>query len=279
MTIEQPGPRIEPRRLPPLEEREWRHVLWEVSDLGVLAITMNRPEHLNALNFRMLREMQQLVDHARTNQDIRVVTFRGEGTRAFCSGDDLKGMDPEPGVDSSQTVHHPLITSIRELQKPVVALVRGWALGHGFELASACDLRLVADNIEVGDHRVTRAITLNGGSSWFLPRIVGRGRALELLMTGRHLDAQEALAWGWANRVWPLEEFDDRAAEYVEMLAALPTVSASVFKSAIDYSAEHGLRESLAQELQLSTRARGTADAEEGRSSFHEKRVPFFTGR
>lgn len=279
MTIEQPGPRIEPRRLPPLEDREWLHVLWEVSDLGVLAITMNRPEHLNALNFRMLREMQQLVDHAGTNQDIRVVTFRGEGTRAFCSGDDLKGMDPEPGVDSSQTVHHPLITSIRELQKPVVALVRGWALGHGFELASACDLRLVADNIEVGDHRVTRAITLNGGSSWFLPRIVGRGRALELLMTGRHLDAQEALAWGWANRVWPLEEFDDRAAEYVEMLAALPTVSASVFKSAIDYSAEHGLRESLAQELQLSTRARGTADAEEGRSSFHEKRVPFFTGR
>jgi 2-(1,2-epoxy-1,2-dihydrophenyl)acetyl-CoA isomerase len=279
MTSDQRGPRIESRRLPPIEDREWRHVLWDVSDSGVLSMTLNRPEHLNALNFRMLREVQQLVDHARASQDIRVVTIRGEGTRSFCSGDDLKGMDPEPGVDSSQTVHHPLITSIRELQKPVVALVTGWALGHGFELASACDLRICADNIEAGDHRVTRAITLNGGSSWFLPRIIGRGRALELLITGRHMDAEEALAWGWANRVWPLDEFDERAADYVEMLAALPTIIASVFKSAIDYSAEHGLRESLARELDLSARARGTSDAEEGRSSFHEKRVPFFTGR
>lgn len=279
MTSDRRGDRIEARRLPPVQERDWQHVLWEVSELGVLSITMNRPEHLNALNFRMLREMQQLVDHAGATPEIRVVTLRGQGVRSFCSGDDLKGMNPEPGIDSSQTVHHPLITSIRELQKPVVALVAGWALGHGFELASACDLRLAADNIEVGDHRVTRAITLNGGSSWFLPRIVGRGRALELLMTGRHLDASEALAWGWANRVWPLDEFDERAAEYVAMLAGLPTVTASVFKSAIDYSAEHSLRDSLAMELEYSNRTRGTVDAEEGRRSFHEKRVPAFIGR
>lgn len=267
------------RRLPPVEEREWRQVLWEVSPSGVLAITMDRPEHLNALSFRMLREVHQLIEHARATPEIRVVTLRGQGTRAFSSGDDLKGMDPEPGVDNSATVHHPLITAIRDLPKPVVALVYGWALGHGFELACACDMRLLAGNAEIGDHRVTRAIGLNGGTSWFLPRIVGHGRALEMLMTGRHLDAQEALEWGWATRAWPVEEFEERAAEYVEMLANLPTIAAGVFKAAVEYSNAHGLRESLANELVVGQRNAGTVDADEGRRSFHEKRTPTFLGR
>ncbi len=142
MTSEQPA---QPT-LPPLQEREWRHVLWGISASGVLSITLSRPERLNALNFRLLREMHQLISYARSNPEIRVVTIRGQGTRSFCSGDDLKGMEPEPGIDSSATVHHQLVTAIRELPKPVVALVCGWALGHGFELACACDLRLCADN-------------------------------------------------------------------------------------------------------------------------------------
>jgi len=280
MTNEEPATTRPARpQLPPIEEREFQQVLWEISDAGVLAITFNRPERLNALSYRMLREIAQLIDHAGSNDDIRVVTLRGAGTLAFCSGDDLKGMEPEPGVDSSATVHHPLITALRELPKPVVALVNGWALGHGFELACACDLRLCADNIEIGDHRVQRAIGLNGGSSWFLPRIVGQGRALEMLMTGRHLDATEALAWGWANHVWELDEFDERAAEYIAMLAELPTIDTGVFKAAVEYSSAHGLRESLANELIVARRNQGTLDAAEGIASFHEKRTPMFFGR
>ena len=266
------------RALPPVEERDWKHVIWGVSDSGVLSITLNRPERLNALNYRLLREVSQLIEHARLTQEIRVVTLRGQGTRAFCSGDDLRGMEPEPGVDSSRTVHHQLLTAMRELPKPVVALICGFALGHGFELACACDLRLGADNIEVGDHRVTRAIVANGGSTWFAPRIVGQGRALELLLTGRHLDAPEALEWGWLNRVWPLDEFDQRADEYVEMLAQLPTVAVGVFKSALEYSMAHGFRDSLAHELEVRERNQGTYDAQEGRRSFLEKRTPDFKG-
>ncbi|MCZ6620069.1 MAG: enoyl-CoA hydratase-related protein, partial [Gammaproteobacteria bacterium] len=111
------------------------------------------------------------------------------------------------------------------------------------------------------------------------PRIIGLGRALELLLTGRHLLADEALAWGWANRVWPLDEFDERAAEYVDMLAGLPTIAVSAFKDAVEFSSAHGLRESLAHELESSLRTRGTEDASEGRASFHEKRTPVFKGR
>ncbi len=266
------------RSLPPIEEREWRDVLWDVSGSGILSITLNRPEHLNALTYRLLREITQLVEHARANRQIRVVALRGQGTRAFCSGDDLKGMEAEPGIDSSQTVHHPLLLAIRELPKPVIALVKGFALGHGFELACACDMRLCADNVDAGDHRVYRSIGMNGGTSWFLPRIIGQGRALELLMTGAHMNAEQALSWGWANRVWPQVEFDESSQDYLEMLAGLPTIASGAFKAAVEFSSSHGLRESLANELVVAGRMRGTEDAAEGRRSFHEKRVPVYHG-
>jgi 2-(1,2-epoxy-1,2-dihydrophenyl)acetyl-CoA isomerase len=126
---------------------------------------------------------------------------------------------------------------------------------------------------------VYRSIGMNGGTSWFLPRIIGQGRALELLMTGAHMDAQQALAWGWANRVWPLAEFDERANEFLEMLAGLATIASGAFKAAVEYSSAHSLRDSLANELVVAGRMRGTEDADEGRRSFHEKRAPVFRGR
>ena len=265
----------EPRALP---DGEWQETLWELTDEGVLAITLNRPERLNALSFRLLHELQALIDFAARRPDVRVVTLRGAGEQAFCSGDDLYGMEPVHPTDNSITVHHPFLLSLRSLRKPVVALVRGWALGHGWELASACDMRLCADNIEVGDHRVQRAIGMNGGTTWFAPRIVGRGRALELLVTGRHLDAEEALAWGWANRVWPLEDFEEEAARFVSELASLPTLNASAYKEMIDYAAEHSLRDTLSHEVEVSDRYRRTYDANEGRLSWREKRAPIFRG-
>ena len=262
----------------PLDDGEWQVTLWELSDEGVLAITLNRPERLNALSFRLLHELQRLIDFAAARPDVRVVTLRGAGDQAFCSGDDLYGMEPVNPIDNSITVHHPFLLSLRALRKPVVALVTGWALGHGWEIASACDIRLCADNIEVGDHRVQRAIGMNGGTTWFVPRIVGRGRALELLVSGRHLEAEEALAWGWANRVWPLEDFDAEAARFVADLAGLPTLNASAFKEMIDYAAEHSLRDTLSREVEVSDRYRRSWDAHEGRLSWREKRAPVFRG-
>ena len=261
-----------------MEEREWKQSLWELSDAGVLAITINRPERMNALNYPLLREMIQLFDYAAETQEVRAVSIRGVGTRAFSTGDDLSGMDNDPLYDSGFTGHHELVRRIRALPKPVVALVSGYALGAGWELACACDLRLAADNIEVGDHRASRAIGMIAGTSWFFSRIVGMGRALELLMTGAHLNAEQALDWGWANRVWPLDEFDECASEYMEMLAKLPTATVGHFKEAINYSLHHGLRDSLTQEVDILKRNSQTDDVKEGHLSFVERRDPIFQG-
>ena len=261
------------------QEQEWNHVLWDLSDSGVLSITLNRPERHNALNSRMEREVLRLIEYSRSAQEVRVVTIRGQGTRAFSSGHDLKGMETQPGIDEPGMMNHLLTTAIRDLPKPVAALVSGFALGAGFDLSNACDLRLCADNIEVGCHRIIRALPLGTGSSWFLPRIVGQGRALEILITGRHLGAQDALDWGWANRVWPLDEFAQRAGEYVETLAQLPTIAVGFYKASLEYSIGHGLRDSLAHEVEVSLRGRGTEDEREGRQSFLEKREPVYRAR
>lgn len=268
-----------PAELPAPEERTWEQCVWQVTDAGVLAITMNRAEHLNAINFPTIRELITLLRDVATRPEVRVVTIRGAGTRAFCSGDNIGGMAAEPAFDNPHTGHIQLITIIRELRKPVVALIYGYALGAGFELAIACDFRLAADNLEMGDHRVTRSIGMVGGVSWFLPRLIGRARAAEVMLTGYHVKAQEALDWGLVTRVWPMDEFEEQAAEYVSMLAKLPTIALSAFKDALDYGEMHGLRDALHNEGVASRRMRGTEDAEEGRHSFIERREPVFQGR
>ena len=265
---------------PPVEEREWREVGWEVADSGVLAITMRRPDQLNAITFTMLREIEELVTDASSKPEIQVITIRGEGTRAFSSGDDLKDMKPTLRYDSPHSTHHKLIPAMRAAPQPIVALLHGYALGAGFELALACDFRLAADNLEIGDHRARRALGVIAGASWFLPRIVGQGRALDLLLTGRHLTAEQAVAWGLVTQSWPMAEFETGAAAFVDKLANLPTGALAAHKQALEFSMTHGLRDSLSHEFETFARYYNEAeDVLEGRVSFLERREPSYKGR
>jgi 2-(1,2-epoxy-1,2-dihydrophenyl)acetyl-CoA isomerase len=169
--------------------------------------------------------------------------------------------------------------TVSQLPKPVVALLKGYCLGAGFDLALACDIRLAADNLAMGDQRPMRAISTLVGSSWFLPRIVGLGRASELLMTGRRCDAAESERIGMVNFVWPLAEFDGQADEYCRNLATMPTYCLGTNKTNIRYGLEHPLEESLLAELvRLQINAR-TPDAAEGRLSFQQRREPAYDGR
>jgi 2-(1,2-epoxy-1,2-dihydrophenyl)acetyl-CoA isomerase len=259
-----------------LFEHDYRTIAADFAD-GVLKLSINRAENLNAINYYVLEELLDALGHAARLDEVRVV--------AFSSGDDLRdfarpggaGPGPEPGY--SRTPHQVLEMTVSQLPKPVVALLKGYCLGAGFDLALACDIRLAADNLAMGDQRPMRAISTLVGSSWFLPRIVGLGRASELLMTGRRCDAAESERIGMVNFVWPLAEFDGQADAYCRNLATMPTYCLGTNKTNIRYGLEHPLEESLLAELvRLQINAR-TPDAAEGRLSFQQRREPAYNGR
>ena len=267
-----------------LFEHDYQTIVADFAD-GVLKLSINREENLNAINYYVLEEFLDALGHAARLDEVRVVALAGVGDRAFSSGDDLRdfarpegvGPGPEPGY--SRTPHQVLEMTVSQLPKPVVALLKGYCLGAGFDLALACDIRLAADNLAMGDQRPMRAISTLVGSSWFLPRIVGLGRASELLMTGRRCDAAESERIGMVNFVWPLAEFDGKADEYCRNLATMPTYCLGTNKTNIRYGLEHPLEESLLAELvRLQINAR-TPDAAEGRLSFQQRREPAYNGR
>jgi 2-(1,2-epoxy-1,2-dihydrophenyl)acetyl-CoA isomerase len=271
----------------PLWEHDYTTIGADFAD-GVLRLEIRREPQLNAINYPMLLELVDAFRWAARLDEVRVVALAGRGDRAFSSGDDLKdfGRPDDGGADGlgavagyHRTPHQQLIMSVSELPKPVVALLKGYCLGAGFDLALACDIRLAADNLAMGDQRPARAIATLVGASWFLPRIVGAGRASELLLTGRRCDAAEAERIGMVSSVWPLAEFDDRAAEYLLGLAAMPTFCLGTNKTNLRFGLEHPLEESLVAELVRFRRNATTADSEEGRRSFRERDEPVYDGR
>src|SRR5580693_99764 len=225
-----------------LFEHDYRAIVPDFAD-GVLKLSINRAENLNAINYYVLEEFLDALGHAARLDEVRVVALAGVGDRAFSSGDDLRdfgrpegaGPGPEPGY--SRTPHQVLEMTVSQLPKPVVALLKGYCLGAGFDLALACDIRLAADNLAMGDQRPARAIATLVGASWFLPRIVGAGRASELLLTGRRCDAAERI--GMVNTAWPLAEFDERAAGYLRDLARMPTYCLGTNKTNLRWGLEH----------------------------------------
>ncbi|MFX1388327.1 MAG: enoyl-CoA hydratase/isomerase family protein, partial [Promethearchaeota archaeon] len=160
-------------------EKVFKNILCKIED-GICIITLNRPEKLNALQYPLLMEIVDVLEYGKKDKSIRAIVIEGSG-KSFCSGDDMKSMGPKgvkfaPLEDGSRMPHHKVVRLIREIQKPVIVLLHGYCLGAGFDIALACDFRLAANNLMIGDHRATRAHCVLSGASWFLPRIVGFGR-------------------------------------------------------------------------------------------------------
>ena len=171
-----------------------------------------------------------------------------------------------------------MIRLIRELPIPVIALLHGYCLGAGFELALACDFRLASENLEIGDHRVKRSIGVLCGASWFLPRIVGFARATEIILTGRHLDAKEAYNIGLVTRIFPADVFEEKSNAFINEIAQLPTKCLGYNKQMLNFSQVNDFFPSIQNELDLFIKNMVTNDSIEGLKSFLEKRDPNFTG-
>jgi 2-(1,2-epoxy-1,2-dihydrophenyl)acetyl-CoA isomerase len=263
-------------------QKDFKHIIFKIEDnIGV--ITLNRPKRLNALNYPLLMEIIDILELNSKNKIIRAFIIQGN-EQSFSSGDDLKSMGPEgsrfkPLADGSKLPHQKVIRLIREIQKPFIALLQGYCIGAGFELALACDFRLAADNLKIGDHRVNRAHCVMSGASWLLPRIIGFARATDIILTGRLLDAKEALEIGLVNKVFSLSEFDKKSKEFIQSITKLPTKCLGYNKTMLNYSQYNELFPSLKHEFKLYCKNIATYDFGEGMKSFKEKREPKFKGK
>ena len=189
------------------------------------------------------------------------------------------GVKFKPLEDGSKLPHHKVIRLIREIQKPFIALLKGYCLGAGFELAIACDFRIAGDNLKMGDQRVNRSHCVMSGASWFLPRMVGFARATDIILTGRLLGAKEALSIGLVNKVFVLSEFITKSEEFIQSIANLPSKCLGYNKSMLNFSQYNELFPSLNHEFKLYCKNIASYDFGEGMKSFKQKREPNFKGK
>jgi 2-(1,2-epoxy-1,2-dihydrophenyl)acetyl-CoA isomerase len=250
---------------------------------GVLTLTLNRPERLNSLDDALMQALNAGLAVAREDRQVRCLVLTGAG-RGFCAGADLtKGDMQGEGAANAvrehlQSLYAPLITGLRALEKPVVAALNGVAAGAGMSLALACDLRVAAESASFLQAFVRIGLVPDAGSTYFLPRLVGMGKAMELAMLGERITAAEALQVGLVNRVVPDAELGAAVAELAGRLAEGPR-SLGLIKRALYLSTESDLRTQLAHEEDLQALAAGTEDFAEGVSAFLEKRPARFRGR
>jgi 2-(1,2-epoxy-1,2-dihydrophenyl)acetyl-CoA isomerase len=247
---------------------------------GIRTVTLNRPESLNAINYDILDELEQVSRDSHYNGDVRVLVLKGAG-RAFCAGDDLKGMGtsrtplPEDAMKRADLGYPRFILALRRMAKPVIAHVHGFALGAGCDLALSCDLVFAAEDTQFGLVFAKRGM-LSG--TVLLPSLVGYQRACEILFSGETFSAQEALRLGLVNKVGPADGIRRTVDEWAERLAASPTAAIGMMKKAINQSI--GLSLETAVDIQRYTVALSyhTHDYDEGKQAFVEKRAPKFTG-
>ena len=253
---------------------------------NVCAITLNRPDSLNSFNDQMTAELATAIKQVGAAEEVRAVIITGAG-RAFGSGQDLGELKAKY-ADPSHVPHlggdlrrryNPIVKGLRDLEKPVIAAVNGVAAGAGLSLALACDLRIASDKASFIEVFVNVGLVPDSGNTFFLPRLVGLGKALELCFTGDKVAAADALALGIVNKVVPAEELMTTTRELAEKLARMPTAGIGLTKRLLYRSLNTDLDAQLEAEADAQEAAALTADHKEGVRAFFEKRAPKFQGK
>jgi 2-(1,2-epoxy-1,2-dihydrophenyl)acetyl-CoA isomerase len=254
-------------------------VVLTTRESGVLTLTLNRPEVLNGLTDAVLDAVAEACREAANEDDVRVVVITGAG-RGFCSGQDLRHeMAGAPDVRAHLRDHYvPMLHAIRDLEKPVIASVNGVAAGAGMSLALATDFRIAGESASFIQAFVRIGLVPDAGSSYFLPRLVGMAKALELTMLGETIDAAEALRIGLVHRLVADADLPHATAEFAARLARGPR-SAGLIKQLISTSLDNDLETQLEREEDAQFTAAQTSDFAEGIAAFVAKRPPNFTGR
>ena len=244
-------------------------------------ITINRPDKRNALNGDVIAGIAKGYRDAHEDKDVRVIVLTGAGDKAFIAGADIGELAnvTAVGAEHSSRCGQAVLDLIENLGKPVIAAVNGYALGGGCETAMACTIRVAAEHAKFGQPEVTLGLIPGGGGTQRLPRLVGKGRALQLILSGGMIDAQEAHRIGLVNEVVPAGDLRTRAEAILKQIFANAPIAVKFSLEAVHRGLETNLAEGLSLEASLFGLCAGTGDKAEGTSAFLAKRAPQFHGR
>lgn len=240
-------------------------------------IRINRPEALNALNTSIMKQIAETMEKMDRDEEVRVIVLTGND-RAFAAGADIKELAQTTAVDFVMKQFFADWNRIRKITKPVIAAVSGFALGGGCELAMCCDLIIASESAQFGQPEINIGVMPGAGGTQRLTRAIGKNRAMELILTGRSLNAQEALSYGLVNRVVPKGKLDEEALQLAQEIASKPPMAVRLAKQAVVQSEDLSLEQGLQFEQHLFYLLFASEDQKEGMNAFMEKRRPAFQG-
>lgn len=247
---------------------------------AVAILTINRPDKLNALNSTVHAEGVEALEKLRNDPEVRVVVITGAGEKSFIAGADISEFAGKtPVTQRSVFQEKTLFNSIDSFPKPVIAMINGFCLGGGCELSMACDIRTASENAKMGQPEINLGIIPGGGGTQRLTRLIGEGKAMELILTGDMIDAKTALELGLVNYVYSSEELEEKTMELANRIASKSPIALQMAKEAVKTASRSTLEEGLKREIDLFAICFSSEDKEEGVSAFLEKRKPNFTGK
>ncbi len=255
-------------------------IIYEKKD-NVAWITFNRPDKLNAQNQTLLSEVTVALEQAKDDDEVHVIVFTGAGDRAFSAGADISMFmewTPINVVSWTKATKRPY-TFVREIPKPVIAMVNGLALGGGCEIAMGCDIIIASENARFGQPEISVGVIPGGAGTQMLPRLVGEKKAKEMILTGDPISAEEALRLGLVNKVVPADKLREAVDEVIKKLKSKSPAILKFAKLAVNKSLETPLSVGIDCEADLFALCFGTQDQKEGAKAFLEKRPPNYTGK
>ncbi len=262
-----------------METGSYETLLVRVDD-GIATITVNRPEKRNALNTAVRRELVDALDALRAGGDVRVLILTGAGEKAFVAGADVAEFAARTPLEQRAAMTgRSVFEELAAFPWPTIAMINGYALGGGCELALACDLRVAARSARLGQPEIKLGLIPGGGGTQRLPRLVGLGAAMRLVLTGELIDAEEAARIGLVDLVVDDAELTERTHELARTIASHSPVALRLAKDALRASLETSLNAGLRHERELFVTAFASEDGREGVRAFVEKRAPRFSGR
>jgi len=244
----------------------------------VALIQLNRPKDLNALNLQLMQELRDTLQRLDKNDSVRVIILTGN-EQAFAAGADIKQMADKSAIDMLMIDQFSTWDQIRKTKKPIIAAVSGFALGGGCELAMTCDMIIASESAKFGQPEIKIGVMPGAGGTQRLTKAIGKAKAMELVLTGRFLSAEEALSYGLVNKVVPIEMYLHEALQLAKEIAQMSPVAAQLAKEAVNRSFETHLDEGLTFERKNFYLAFASEDQKEGMKAFIEKRKPAYKGK